>query len=1161
MQDAVAKIYSSKERRSQHLGTAFAVSDGIGLTAFHCIGNRKTGEVTYPLVVLEFPEGDPIAASVADYDHVSDFAVLKFEVPPPASLRRFRLAIDAPAHAPFRCAGYAIVDGVDVTLTNGVIVSTTSSILGGVPAIQLDCEQAKAGMSLNGMSGGPVLVGNPEAVVGLVRWNPERYNWDESLIAVGGMVFACPIRSIVERCTELMQFEIAAPTSSIGASLDDLADFTAGIAKSIPRLKGRRLRVLLLSSLASHPNSLEGELGNIRATLGQLLMQPGLESPVAVEAWQIEDEGFTIWTTKSKTRTSGEPDLGEFDLVIMVAWHNLGIKNSLEEWDKKWRALPSNQQPARLIYRRMDYVESRPDDSDQSVELRKNQVIAFVKTLDENGTRFTSYQKKNFVSIFLSELPSALDQIISRSEGLSVSSDDNEDSQILNPFLGLRSYGQNDGHNFFGRWKEVEELCHRLSTSESQLIAVVGASGSGKSSLVRAGLLYRLSIDTVAGSRDWKVVDFKLSGYSDYVAMPKACLGIQVQGESRENKLGGSSRRVILVDQFEEIFSLVKDERQQIEYAKYVSELAQSPRTTVIITLRADFYERALLLDPLGELLATSVYSPSAPSPGAIFSIITLPAAFSGLEFEDDILPVEIFQDAGGNASVLPLLSCALEEIAKPQRRRGKTILRKAFDDLGGINGIIEKKAEEGINDIKQQQIDGELPPFDIETELKRIFLQLVKVGDGVETTRKPMDYSDANLRACGWTEGARRLVEKMVEMRLFTADDPHIHDPSSEKKLVLEIAHEAVLTKWGSLSEWIVDCRAALLSKQRLEILAKEWDVARSAEPDPKMKLKIDGRLLWRQDRIDAEKINLGLLGIQLETWDNPVVQRFLRPEKEWLIEELCLAVDHSRRFAIGERLEALGDTRRGVGIRNGKPDIQWCKVPGGSVYIEGKPTPLPMTEFYISKYIVTLAQFNAFAKSDDYVDERWWKDLPVNPFKHRPYEQSGGSNHPAKYVSWYQAMAYCAWLGDLLDYAIRLPTEEEWQQAATGGLDSYVYPWGSDWNSNNANTKEGGGDRLMSVGMYPITGASPVGALDMAGNIVEWCMNECSPDQEVEPSERLRVTKGGAYFSFKNVEARESVKVSARLYDKENGVNNQGNRILVAIRLACDRPVFDQD
>jgi formylglycine-generating enzyme required for sulfatase activity len=226
--------------------------------------------------------------------------------------------------------------------------------------------------------------------------------------------------------------------------------------------------------------------------------------------------------------------------------------------------------------------------------------------------------------------------------------------------------------------------------------------------------------------------------------------------------------------------------------------------------------------------------------------------------------------------------------------------------------------------------------------------------------------------------------------------------------------------------------------------------------------------------------------------------VQAFIRPEAERLLEEIDnTATPHQRRASIGDRLADIGDPRPGVGLNSdGLPEFVWLPVPGGEITLEGDAGTFTVQPFAISKYPITWAQYCSFLESKDgYRQQRWWQGLAVR--KAQPGEQyRQQDNYPAKKVSWYDAVAFCRWLSACLGYDIRLPTEWEWQQAATGDDSAREYPWGVDWDPAYANTWESHLGRTTAVGVYP-QGASPVGALDMSGNVEEWCLNECDYSQ----------------------------------------------------------------
>jgi formylglycine-generating enzyme required for sulfatase activity len=217
-------------------------------------------------------------------------------------------------------------------------------------------------------------------------------------------------------------------------------------------------------------------------------------------------------------------------------------------------------------------------------------------------------------------------------------------------------------------------------------------------------------------------------------------------------------------------------------------------------------------------------------------------------------------------------------------------------------------------------------------------------------------------------------------------------------------------------------------------------------------------------------------------------------------------------------------GDRRKGVGLRaDGLPDIDWVDINGGKVMIEIRPDTNPnspvvyevpcfVESFRMARFPITIAQFQAFLR--EYEDGMWRLppgnvNLPPDGYQ-PPKLRTRYGNHPADSVNWYDSMAFCYWLSARSGDEVRLPTEFEWQLAATGGDLSRTYPWGPQWDPvkepRRANTYESGLGRPTAVGMYP-DGASPAGVLDMAGTVYEWCLNPFSNSGDSYP-----VLRGGS-------------------------------------------------
>jgi hypothetical protein len=275
----------------------------------------------------------------------------------------------------------------------------------------------------------------------------------------------------------------------------------------------------------------------------------------------------------------------------------------------------------------------------------------------------------------------------------------------------------------------------------------------------------------------------------------------------------------------------------------------------------------------------------------------------------------------------------------------------------------------------------------------------------------------------------------------------------------------------------------------------------------------------------------------------------RFVRGQKEadhpyvllvgrvraWL--ETALVAEKSlpprRRAEAGRALGGwLEDTRPGVGVieRDGVklPDIAWGEWVAAGTYtvggdaeafgsLEKQKVTIPH-DFRLARYPITYAQFQCFIEAPDVADGRWWRNMPADAQKwdeqRFPY-----ANHPREMVNWWQAMAFCRWLSDKLGQTITLPHEYEWEIAARWP-DGRYYPWGNEFDSGKANTREGKiADQTTAVGLYPSGKNAALDLYDLSGNVWEWCRNRYGkPESDLDP-ERVdmgrasRVLRGGSW------------------------------------------------
>ena len=279
-----------------------------------------------------------------------------------------------------------------------------------------------------------------------------------------------------------------------------------------------------------------------------------------------------------------------------------------------------------------------------------------------------------------------------------------------------------------------------------------------------------------------------------------------------------------------------------------------------------------------------------------------------------------------------------------------------------------------------------------------------------------------------------------------------------------------------------------------------------------------------------------------QAECADVVSFEEFIRKNQDLPAEQLLSELDqenlpHAYRDWIGDQLDSRGDKRPGVNvIEAGVPDLALLPVKKGTVEIE-RAGEFVVDEIMISKYPITYQQFQLFV--DDprgFRDPVWWQGLAADPdHRSQPGEQRfAGNNYPRDNVSWFDAAAFCRWLTEKVrnlpsednlpektliqdqEWVIRLPTEWEWQMAATGGQKDRKFPWGLDWNDCLAHTKHNQLNKSMAVGMYP-AGVSPIGALDMSGNVWEWCLNcyQDPGDLNLARTDR-RVLRGGSWYHW---------------------------------------------
>lgn len=429
---------------------------------------------------------------------------------------------------------------------------------------------------------------------------------------------------------------------------------------------------------------------------------------------------------------------------------------------------------------------------------------------------------------------------------------------IPNPYKGLRAFQEKDAPNFFGREALVHRLVKRMKEDSpfSRFLAVVGPSGSGKSSVVKAGLLPALRQGAIEGSDHW-FFDEIVPGTQPFSELENTLVSIATTppdfdlGEKlRSSKRGlleavnaclpqdSKSELLLFIDQFEEVFTLVEDETTIDSFLGnlYVAVTDPESRLRVIITIRADFYDRPLLQPGLSDLVRerTEVVVPLTPV--ELERVIIEPARRVGIMFDSGLVAA-IIAEVKEQLGALPLLQYSLSELF--ERREGDLITPNAYRDLGGVRGSLARRADELYTDLNEYEQEA----------TRQLFLRLITLGEGTEDTRRRALLTEiTSLRdnddSTDDENILRQVIDKLGKARLITFDrDPATRSPT------LEVAHEAIIREWNRLREWLDESRNDVRMQRKLSALVAEWE-AENTDPSLLMQgIRLDQFKEWKSE------------------------------------------------------------------------------------------------------------------------------------------------------------------------------------------------------------------------------------------------------------------------------------------------------------------------
>ncbi|WLE97026.1 MAG: trypsin-like peptidase domain-containing protein [Candidatus Electrothrix communis] len=420
-------------------------------------------------------------------------------------------------------------------------------------------------------------------------------------------------------------------------------------------------------------------------------------------------------------------------------------------------------------------------------------------------------------------------------------------SRPANPYRGLEAFREKDANLYFGRDKTIKRL--RQVVADRPFAAVIGASGSGKSSVVFAGLLpaLRKSGDwLVAHCRPKKQPLYELSACLIPLLYDDPILRSEKTDELKEKLHAGSiglvgiirqikKRReqhenlhlLLVIDQFEELFTLNTDQELIRQYIGILLECLRTEQFTVLLTMRADFFAAAVSSPALAEALDNSapIILPQIDEQG-LREVVEQPAKVLSVYFEPGLIDL-IVNDVGKEPGSLPLLEFCLTQLW--ERQEFRRISHKAYKAIGGVQQALANHADAVYAEFDEQE----------QEQLRHIFLKLVRPGQGTEDTRQvaSLDQIRAEDRA---------LVTHLADKRLIVTG----RDEERGEETV-EVVHEALIRRWQILRQWVDEEREFLVWQEKLRVLLGQWLESGKDEGALLRGLPLDEALRWRETHV----------------------------------------------------------------------------------------------------------------------------------------------------------------------------------------------------------------------------------------------------------------------------------------------------------------------
>jgi energy-coupling factor transporter ATP-binding protein EcfA2 len=424
------------------------------------------------------------------------------------------------------------------------------------------------------------------------------------------------------------------------------------------------------------------------------------------------------------------------------------------------------------------------------------------------------------------------------------------------PYKGLEVFEEEDAELFFGRERLIDDLVSRVK--ESRTVFITGPSGSGKSSLVRAGLIHTLKQGGISALRSegWLYETMKpgreplkdLALAFSRLKSPELqdYLLAHINETDILNKCAESvlsahknQRLILFVDQFEEVFTQISQEEERVAFINMLAHAGtvQDGRVIVLFAMRSDFVSNCATYPALNELLSQQFRQIGAMQPEELVSAIALPARRVGLPIEDELI-ARIINDMKGEPGALPLMQFALKDLFDSQQEQGGVVALTLKDYLkhGGIHKALERHADRTFAALSER-----------EQELARsIFSGLIQIGRGTQDTKRTALFDElipANAKA----EDVSAIVQRLADARLVITDE-------QANKDTVTLSHEKLIEAWPWLKKLVNENREVIALQNEIANDAKEW-----ADHERDMSYLYTGaRLGIAQEQVLAGRIRL---------------------------------------------------------------------------------------------------------------------------------------------------------------------------------------------------------------------------------------------------------------------------------------------------------------